>query len=104
MRFPTMRYMHPAKAQISMRTCIVWKDILLVALMFYDCLDTRRTTFGVSKLQKGFALARKSQHLSKCHDTLVFIAYAQNPIGPSLCSSCLLKAKDLYFLLNYNEL
>ena len=72
--------------------------------MFYDCSGTRRTTFGVSKLQKGAALARKSQHLSKCHDTLVLIAYAQNPIGPSLCLSYLLKARDLYFRLNYNEL
>ena len=64
--------------------------------MFYDCLDTRQTTFGASK---GAALARKSQHLSKCHDTLVLIAYAQNPIGPSLCSSCLLKARDLFCVL-----
>ena len=31
MRFQTMRHMHPAKAHISMRICVVWKEILLVA-------------------------------------------------------------------------
>ena len=31
MRFPTMWYVQPAKAQISLRICAVWSEPLLVA-------------------------------------------------------------------------
>ena len=36
MRFPTMWYVRPAKAQTSLRTRAVWSEPLLVAWLFYD--------------------------------------------------------------------
>ena len=37
MRFPTMWYVRPDKAQISLRIRAVWSEPLLVAWIFYDC-------------------------------------------------------------------
>ena len=45
---PTMWYVRPAKAQISLRI-----QPLLVAWIFCDCLAIDWTPFGVSKLKKG---------------------------------------------------
>ena len=50
MRFPTMWYVRPAKPQISLRIRAVWSEPLLVAWVFYDCLATDWTPFGVFKL------------------------------------------------------
>ena len=52
MRFPTMWYVRPAKAQTSLRIRADWSEPLLVALIFYDCLATNRTSFGVSRLKR----------------------------------------------------
>ena len=52
MIFPTMWYVRPAKAQISLRICAVWSEPLLVAWIFYDCSATDRTSFRVSKLKR----------------------------------------------------
>ena len=52
MRFPTMWYVWPAKAQTSLRIRAVWSEPLLVAWIFYDCLATDWTSFGVSKLNR----------------------------------------------------
>ena len=41
-----------SKAQISLRMRAVWSEPLLVALIFYDCLATDLTPFGVSKLKR----------------------------------------------------
>ena len=49
--FPTMWYVRPAKPQISLRILAVWSEPLLVAWVFYDCLATDLTPFGVSKLK-----------------------------------------------------
>ena len=51
MRFPTMWYVRSAKPQISLRICAVWSEPLLVVWVFYDCLATDWTPFGVSKLK-----------------------------------------------------
>ena len=37
MRFLTMWYVRPAKAQTSLRICAVWSEPLLVAWIFYEC-------------------------------------------------------------------
>ena len=37
MRFLTMSYVRPAKAQTSLRICAVWSEPLLVVRIFYDC-------------------------------------------------------------------
>ena len=37
MRFPTMWYARPAKAQTSLRICAVWSEPLLLAWIFYEC-------------------------------------------------------------------
>ena len=37
MKFPTMRYVRPAKPQISLRIRAVWSEPSLVAWVFYDC-------------------------------------------------------------------
>ena len=37
MRFPTIWYVRPAKAQTSLRIRAVWSEPLLVAWVFYDC-------------------------------------------------------------------
>ena len=52
MRFPTMWYVRPAKAQISLRIRAVWSEPLLVALIFYECQAVDRISFGVSKLNR----------------------------------------------------
>ena len=51
-RFPTMWYVRTAKAQTSLRIRAVWSEPLLVAWIFYECLTTDWTSFGVSKLKK----------------------------------------------------
>ena len=51
MRFPTVRYVRPAKPQISLRIHAVWSEPLLVAWIFYDHKATDRTSFGVYKLK-----------------------------------------------------
>ena len=51
MRFPTMWYVPPAKAQTSLRNRTVWSEPLLAAWIFYDPKATGRTSFGVSKLK-----------------------------------------------------
>ena len=52
MRFPTMWYVRPAKAQTSLRICAVWSKPLLVAWIFYDCYATDQASFGVSMLER----------------------------------------------------
>ena len=37
MRFPTMWYVRPAKAQTSLRIRADWSELLLVAWIFYEC-------------------------------------------------------------------
>ena len=51
MRFPTMWYVWPGKAQTSMRIRAVWSKPLLVALIFYENQATDQLT-EVSKLKK----------------------------------------------------
>ena len=51
MRFPSMWYVRPAKPQISLRIRAVWSEPLLVAWIFWACLATDWTSFGVSKLK-----------------------------------------------------
>ena len=48
MRFPTMWYVRPAKAQTSLRICAIWSESLLVAWVFYEYW----TSFGVAKLKR----------------------------------------------------
>ena len=68
MRFPTMWYVRPAKAQTSLHIRAVWSEPLLVAWIFYDCKATDWTPFGVYKLKRiETAQAWLSLHLSKCH-------------------------------------
>ena len=52
MRFPTIWYVRLAKPQISLRIRAVWSDPLQVEWTFYDCWDTDRTSFGVTKLKR----------------------------------------------------
>ena len=52
MRFPTMWYVRPAKTQISLHIRAVRSEPLLVAWIFYNCLATDWTSFGVSKLKR----------------------------------------------------
>ena len=52
MRFPTMWYVQPAKAQTSLRICAVWSEPLLVSWIFYDCSATCWTAVGVSELNR----------------------------------------------------
>ena len=49
MRFPTMWYVRPSKAQTSLHICADWSEPLLVAWIFYDSLATDWTSFRVSK-------------------------------------------------------
>ena len=51
MRFPTMWYVLPAKAQTSLRKCAVWSEPLQVALIFYEWSATGWTAFRFSKLK-----------------------------------------------------
>ena len=50
MRFPTMWYVRPTKAQTSLRIPAVWSEPLLVAWIFHECQSTNLTAFRVSKL------------------------------------------------------
>ena len=52
MRFLTMWYVRPAKPPISLSIGAVWSEPLLAAWVFYDCLATDWTSFGVSKLKR----------------------------------------------------
>ena len=52
LRFPTMWYVRPAKAQTRLRIGAVWSEPLLVAWIFYDCKAADWTAFGVSKLNR----------------------------------------------------
>ena len=52
MRFPTMWYVPPAKAQISLRLCAVWSEYFLVAWIYYGSQATDWTSFGVSKIKE----------------------------------------------------
>ena len=52
MRFPTMLYVRPAKAQTSLRRRAVWSEPLLVACIFYEYQATDWPSFGVSKLKR----------------------------------------------------
>ena len=52
MWFPLLWYVRPAKPQISLRISAVWSELLLVAWVFYDCLATDWTAFGVSKIKR----------------------------------------------------
>ena len=49
MRFPTMWYVRPAKAQTSLHIRAVWSEPLLVAWISYECKATDWTPFEVSK-------------------------------------------------------
>ena len=51
MRFPTMWYVQPAKAQTSLHIRAVWSEPLLVASIICKAADW--TEFGVSKLKRG---------------------------------------------------
>ena len=51
MRFPTMCYVRPAKAQTSLRIRAVWSELLLVAWILHDSQVTDRTPFAASKLK-----------------------------------------------------
>ena len=42
MRFPTIRYVRPAKAQTSLRIRAVWSEPLLVSWILHDCRATDR--------------------------------------------------------------
>ena len=50
MRFPTMWYVRPAKAQTSLRIRTVWSEPLLVAWLFYEYLVADRLSFEVSSI------------------------------------------------------
>ena len=68
MRFPTTWYVRPAKAQTSLLIRTVWSEPLLVAWVFYDCLATDWTFFGVSKLKRRLRLHNvKMPHCWKSH-------------------------------------
>ena len=51
MRFPTMWYVRPAKAQTSLRIRAVCSEPLQVAWIIYECSAASWTAFGVSKLK-----------------------------------------------------
>ena len=53
MRFPTMWYVRPAKAQTSLRIRAVWSEPLLLAWIFYEFWATQWISFRVSKLKRG---------------------------------------------------
>ena len=51
MRFPTMWYVQPAKAQTSLHIRTAWSEPLLVAWIYYESTAADWTPFGVSKLK-----------------------------------------------------
>ena len=48
----TWDFQQSAKPQISLRICTVWSEPLLVAWIFYECLATDWTSFGVCELKR----------------------------------------------------
>ena len=73
-RFPTIRYVRPAKPQINLRIRAVWSEPLIVAWVFYDCYATDWTPFGVSSLKGCCRGSSESTHVKmphcwKSHDT-----------------------------------
>ena len=54
MRFPTIWYVRPAKAQTSLRIRAVWSEPLLVDWIIFNCKATDWTQFGVSRLNRKF--------------------------------------------------
>ena len=52
MRFPTIWYVRPAKAQTSLRIRADWSEPLLVAWLSYECSATDWKSFRVSKLNR----------------------------------------------------
>ena len=89
MRFTNLAIYAPNKACSDKHAhMLIWKEILLVAWMFYDCSGTRRITFGVSKLQNGLhwlvrvntcqnvMILLYSSHMRKTQEALVCVAPA----------------------------
>ena len=66
-RFPTLWYVRPKKAQTSLCVHTVWSEPLLVAWIFYDYKTTDRTSFGVSKLEMGLHRLIWVYTCQKCH-------------------------------------
>ena len=62
MRFPTMWYVRPAKAQTSLRIRAVWSEPLLLAWIFYECWATQ---FLSSK--GGYTGLSQSAHVKTPH-------------------------------------
>ena len=89
MRFPTMWYVRPAKAQTSLRIRAVWSEPLLVAWIFYDCWATDRISFQVSKLNR--RLHRLVWFYTSQNATLLEITCRGSQYLPSLMtlSKCL---------------
>ena len=54
MRFTTIWYVRPAKAQTSLRIRAVRSEPLLVPSIFYEYKDTDRTSLGLSKFKGDF--------------------------------------------------
>ena len=63
MRFPTMWYVWPAKAQTSLRICAVWSKPLLVTWMFYETWATEWTPFEKLSLKGGYTGLPESTHV-----------------------------------------
>ena len=60
--------------QISLRIRAVWSEPLLVAWVFYECLATDRTSFGVSKRKRMLHRLVGKQEKSLFFSTLVFMS------------------------------
>ena len=88
MRFPTMWYVRQAKPQISLRIRAVWSEPLLVAWVFYDCLATDWTPFGVSKLK-----GRLQRLVRVCTFQNVKLSWLINITYTQQCTSQNLNAK-----------
>ena len=52
MRFPTIWYVRPAKAKISLRIRAVWSEPFQVPRILYECSATDWTSFEVSKTKR----------------------------------------------------
>ena len=96
MRFPTMWYVRPSKPQISLRIRAVWSESLLVAWIFYECLATDWTSFGVSKskgLLHRFVWVYTCQNATlleiTCHGSYLFEANC-NEWNENPCPACYL--------------
>ena len=66
MRFPTMWYVRPAKAQTSLRICAVWSEHLQVAKYFMSVKLLTKHYLQCISLKEAVQ-ARTNVHLSKCH-------------------------------------